>query len=148
MERLSLMRIQHISPHRIRATEWIRVNVVAEAIAAGEHNVHRLSASRDPKAGRRPSIDAISDTLFLFSELNLDIESPESHAMLGMQSKPSDFSVFPSLFAVVVWFFACRIPVGGAVEGTSGHLKEPIVRLFSGQVLHFWQMVLGRGVSS
>ncbi|KAI6764540.1 hypothetical protein HG530_008329 [Fusarium avenaceum] len=78
MERSALVVVEHIAPHGVGAAQLIRLHAHAEAVAAVEHHVHRLGLSGYPETCSRSAVDAIRDALLLITELNLDIEAPES----------------------------------------------------------------------
>ncbi len=97
VERLSLMRIQDIPPHRIWTTEMIRIDIVAKTIAGVEHDVHGLIASWDPKASCRAPVDSVCNSLLFISKLDLDVEPPKGNTLFSMETKAAYFFVFSSL---------------------------------------------------
>jgi len=87
MEWSQLVLLEHVAPQGVRAAEVTRVNAEAEAVATVEHYVHGLTFRRNPEVYERPAANLVCNLGLGVGQFYFEVESPERHAMLCMQSQ-------------------------------------------------------------
>lgn len=100
MKWTGLVRVQDVAPQGVWATKLIRIDTSGESVAAVKHDIHRFSLGRDPESNSRTLVDFVGDAGLASSKFDFDVEAPECHTSLSVQTNTRKVAHFAQLFAV------------------------------------------------